>query len=175
MKQTRRTTATALPGNSFSASTIETVQRSNELAVLSREHHVALKLALRLQRATDTDAETVTHATLDFWRREGREHFRLEEELLLPAFARHASANDADIVRVLVEHVDIRRRIADLETSGRIDVAALNALGKSLRDHVRHEERTLFGRIEETLKPEELATLGTTLHAIGAKHQPPRA
>ena len=150
------------------------MQRSNELAVLSREHHVALELALRLQRATDADAETVTHGTLDFWRREGREHFRLEEELLLPAFARHAGADDADIVRVLVEHVDIRRRIADLETNGRTDVAALNALGETLRNHVRHEERTLFVRIEAALEPEELATLGATLHAIGARHQPPR-
>ena len=173
MKGTRRTTVEADAGE-LTASTIETVQRSNELAVLSREHHIALELALRLQRATGADAKSITQATLDFWRREGREHFRLEEELLLPAFARHAGADDADVVRVLIEHVDIRRRIADLET-GRIDVAALNALGEALRDHVRHEERTLFGRIEETLKPEELATLGTTLHAIGAKHQPPRA
>ena len=158
----------------LTASTIEAVQRSNELAVLSREHHVALELALRLQRTTDADAKSITRATLDFWRTEGREHFRLEEELLLPAFTRHVGAGDADVVRVLIEHVDIRRRIADLET-GRIDVAALNALGETLRDHVRHEERTLFGRIEETLKPEELAALGTTLHAAGAKQQPPRA
>ena len=150
------------------------MQRSSELAVFSREHHVALELALLLQRATAADAETVTEATLDFWRAEGREHFRLEEELVLPAFARHAGADDADIVRVLVEHVDIRRRIADLETSERVDVAALNDLGKALRDHVRHEERTLFGRIEEALEPEELAALGTTLHAIGARHLPPR-
>lgn len=53
------------------------MQRSNELAVLSREHHVALELALRLQRATDVDAETVRRATLDFWHEKGRGHFRL--------------------------------------------------------------------------------------------------
>jgi hypothetical protein len=76
----------------FRGSTIAAVQRSNELAVLSREHHVALELALSLQRATDVDAETVRQATLDFWREEGRLHFRLEEEVLLPAFARHAGA-----------------------------------------------------------------------------------
>jgi len=151
------------------------VQRSKELAVLSREHHVALELALRLQRATDTDADTVTRATLDFWREEGREHFRLEEELLLPAFARHAGADDPDVVRVLVDHVDIRCRITDLEIGARVDVAALNALGEVLRDHVRYEERTLFGRIEQTLDTTELAALGSALHASGAEHQPPRA
>ena len=143
--------------------------------MLSREHHVALELALRLQRATDSDAETVKRAAIDFWREDGREHFRLEEELLLPAFARHVGADDADVVRVLIEHVDIRRRIADIETEGRADVPALNVLGALLRDHVRHEERTLFARIEQALEPDELTALGTALHASGGAHQPPRA
>ena len=142
--------------------------------MLSREHHVALEVALRLQRATDSDAEIVKRAAIDFWREDGREHFRLEEDLLLPAFARHVGADDADVVRVLVEHVDIRRRMADVEIEGRADVPALNALGELLRDHVRHEERTLFPRIEQTLEPDELTALGTALHARGGAHQPPR-
>jgi hypothetical protein len=67
--------------------------------------------------------------------------------------------DDADIVRVLVEHVDIRRRIDDLETAALVDSAALNALGEQLRDHVRHEEQTLFVRIEAELRPAELAAV----------------
>ena len=145
------------------------------MAVLSREHHVALEMALRLQRASDVDAEAVRSAALEFWHGEGREHFRLEEELLLPLFARHAGAEDADVVRVLVEHLDIRRRIADLETGAPADAAALNALGVLLRDHVRHEERTLFGRIEDALSASELAALGAGLDAAGGGHRPPRA
>jgi hypothetical protein len=159
----------------FGESTIAAMQRSNELAVLSREHHAALELAVRLQRADDADAETVRQATLDFWREEGRGHFRLEEELLLPAFARHAGADDADVVRVLDEHADIRRRIGELETGAPVDSAALNALGKRLSDHVRHEERTLFGRIEAALSPEELRAVGIALSAAGGARQPPRA
>jgi hypothetical protein len=149
------------------------VKRSNELAVLSREHHVALELGLRLQRATDADVETVTQEALQFWREEGREHFRLEEELLLPAFARHAGADDEDVVRVLVAHVDIRRRIGDLKTG--LAVEDLHALGERLRDHVRHEERTLFGRIEAALSPEELSAVGSALQLAGQAHRPPRA
>src|SRR5690349_3404289 len=114
-------------------------------------------------------------ATLDFWHEEGREHFRLEEERLLPAFVRHVPADDADIVRVLVDHLEIRRRIADLETAEHADAAALNELGQLLNDHVRHEERTLFGRIEDALTPAELAALGAILSASGAAHRPPRA
>lgn len=151
------------------------MKRSNELAVLSREHHVALELTLRLKRATVADAEAVTHATLEFWRAEGREHFRLEEDLLLPTFARHAGADDADIVRILAEHADIRRRIADLETEAPTDVTALHALGKVLHDHVRHEERALFSRIEAALDPDELSAVGEALRSAGAEHRPARA
>jgi hypothetical protein len=151
------------------------MERCVELAALSREHHVALEVALRLRRATGVDAETVRDATLGFWHEEGRAHFRLEEELLLPAFAHHVPSDDPDVVRVLVDHVDVRRRIADLEAGGPADAAALNALGELLNGHVRHEERTLFPRIEASLDREELAALGAALNAAGVRHQPPRA
>lgn len=151
------------------------MQRSAELAVLSREHHVALELALRLQRATDEDATVVARALRAFWEGECREHFRLEEELLLPAFTRHVGADDADVVRVLDEHTDITRRIAELEGPEPVEAGALNALGEALRDHVRHEERTLFVRIEAALNPDELAAVGAALLAAGAEHRPPRA
>lgn len=150
------------------------MKRSTELAVLSREHHVALELALRLQRATAADADDLRSSTLCFWRDEGREHFRLEEELLLPAFARHAGTEDSDIVRVLVEHVDIRRRIADLQRDAHADHTTLNALGKLLHDHVRHEERTLFVRIETALDTEELRALGAAMQSAASEQQPAR-
>jgi len=150
------------------------VRRSSELAVLSREHHVALELALRLQRVLDVDAGSVRQEALGFWRAEGCGHFRLEEELLLPVFVRHVGADDADVVRVLVEHVDIRRRIGDLEAAP-VDALALNGLGELLRDHVRYEERTVFGRIEAVLGADELDALGIALRAAGEPHQPPRA
>lgn len=151
------------------------MKRSSELAVLSREHHVALELALRLQRATEADAALLRVAALGFWRDEGREHFRLEEELLLPAFAAHVGEQDEDIERVLAEHADIRRRIDELERQNAPEVAALTALGEVLRDHVRHEERTVFGRVEAALDDEQLAALGTALESAGGEHRPPRA
>ena len=138
------------------------MERSEELAPLSREHHVALAMALRLRRATDDDAAQVRESFLDFFEHESRAHFRAEEELLLPAFARHAPADDPDVVRVLVEHVEIRRRAADL-AAGERPASDLNELGEILHDHVRHEERTLFPRVEEALTPEELAAVGRAL------------
>ena len=151
------------------------MQRSSQLAALSREHHVALEIALRLQCADETQTETVRQATLDFWSSEGKDHFRLEEELLLPALARHAGADDPDIQRILAEHADLRRRIAALDRQPGTEADVLNELGKLLRDHVRYEERTVFGRIEATLSPEELDAIGANLDAAGSEHRPPQA
>jgi hemerythrin-like domain-containing protein len=112
---------------------------------------------------------------LDFWSSECVEHFRLEEELLLPALARHTGADDPDILRILAEHDDLRRRVAELDSTPDTAAGALNELGRLLADHVRYEERTLFGRIEATLAPDELDDIGRHLHAAGNKHRPPRA
>ena len=135
------------------------MKRSEALQPLSRDHHRALEVALRLRRATEEDAVRVTRAFLFFWREHGALHFRVEEDVMLPAFARHGDPTSPDVVRVLTDHVEIRRRAADLEAAAEPDVADLNALGEMLNDHVRHEERVLFPLIEESLPPAELAAL----------------
>lgn len=136
------------------------MQRSEELAPLSREHHQALALALRLRRCEEGDAAELRDAAAAFWVDEARAHFRAEEELVLPAAAQHVAPDDPDVVRVLVEHVELRRRFHDARTASADD---LRALGTLLHDHVRHEERVLFPRIEAALTSDELAALGAAL------------
>lgn len=140
------------------------MKRTEELTPLSHEHHRALELALSLRRAGEGDLEARREAAVAFWRREGREHFRIEEDELLPVFARHVSADDPDIVRTLVEHLELRRRFGELE-AGECAVGAFRDLGTVLAGHVRHEERVLFGRIEVALSPGELAAVGVALAA----------
>ncbi|HEX6585252.1 MAG TPA: hemerythrin domain-containing protein [Solirubrobacterales bacterium] len=135
------------------------MKRDQALKRLSRDHHRALEVALKLRRATDADAEPVAREFLAFWREHGALHFRVEEDVLLPAFARHGDPRAAEVVRVLTDHVEIRRRAADLEASTETRAGDLNALGEMLNDHVRHEERVLFPLIEESLPPRELEEL----------------
>jgi len=78
------------------------VKRSEELAPLSRDHHHGLFAALALRRATSADAAAARVSFLDFWRSEGRRHFAIEEEVLLPGFARRGPADREAVVRVLV-------------------------------------------------------------------------
>jgi hemerythrin-like domain-containing protein len=135
------------------------VKRSDALAPLSRQHHQGLFAAMKLKRADAAGAAEARAAFVDFWEREGRDHFRVEEEVLLPAYARHGEHDHPAVVRVLVEHVDLRRRGEDVAAAADPDPAALNDLGERLERHIRHEERVLFPLIEEALPPDELARL----------------
>jgi hemerythrin-like domain-containing protein len=143
------------------------VKRSDALAPLSRQHHQGLFAALKLKRADAAAAAEARAAFVEFWEREGRDHFRVEEELLLPAYARHGDHDHPAVVRVLVEHVDLRRRGEDVAASTDPDPGELRELGERLERHIRHEERVLFPLIEAALPEDELARLADeTGHAF---------
>jgi hemerythrin-like domain-containing protein len=139
------------------------MKRSHALAPLSRDHHVGLVAAQKLGRAT---AETLASAREDFlafWRSDGQRHFRIEEEVLLPRLVRHGEARHEAVVRVLIEHVDIREAALRLEEDNAPPVEDLHALGALLNGHIRHEERTLFPLIEKALSEEELVDLAAVV------------
>ena len=127
------------------------MKRGDFLRALSRDHHRGLSAAVRLKRTTSATAAKDRERFLDFWRAEGRRHFRVEEEVLLPAYARHGQVDDPVVARVLTEHVDLRRRAIDLEANKRPEVDQLRELGQRLQRHIRHEERVLFPKIEAAI------------------------
>jgi Hemerythrin HHE cation binding domain len=139
------------------------MRRHPALAPLSRDHHHALVLAQQLRRANEHDAATTAQAFLDHWRDEERLHFRLEEAVLLPAFAAHADPDHPAVVRTPVDHVRIR---ADVERlTGGSELALLHELGTRLADYVRLEADELFPLIERTLRE---PALGERLRDHGA-------
>ena len=139
------------------------MKRSEALAHLSRDHHQGLVVAQRLRRATPATAGAERAAFLEFWTTDGHAHFRAEEELLLPAFARHEPPTHEAVVRVLTDHVDLRRRAADLAAEPTPACEDLHALGDRLHEHIRHEERVLFPLIEAALSTDELVRLAAAL------------
>jgi hemerythrin-like domain-containing protein len=152
------------------------MKRGDFLQALSREHHQGLFVALQLRRATADTAAGAREAFLEFWRSEGRMHFGIEEEVLLPAFARHAPVDEPAVVRVLTEHVDLRRRGAELAAGESIALERLHELGERLQQHIRHEERVLFPMIEAALPDAERRQLALDLEraeAQGARPEQP--
>jgi hemerythrin-like domain-containing protein len=139
------------------------MKRDPAIAGLSRDHQHGLAVALQLRRVTAETAADAQAAFLAFWEEEGQRHFRAEEEVLLPAAARHVAPTTDAVVRVLVEHVDIRRRAAELALAPAAELDDLHALGDRLHEHIRHEERVLFPLIEEALPDDELSALAEAL------------
>lgn len=139
------------------------MKRDPALVWLSRDHHQALAVALRLRRATAETASEARTDALRFWSTAGRAHFRLEEEVLLPAFACHGDAHHPLVARALCDHVAIRQRMDSLEHDRSPELACLHELGKILSEHVRLEERELFALIEHTLPDTDLAAVARAL------------
>ena len=120
-----------------------------------------------MKRATDSDRGEVRAGVLTFWSEQGSKHFRIEEEILLPAFATRGDPGSEAVVRVLVDHVRIRERMERL-AAGELDLSEMHDLGERLEQHVRHEERVLFPLLEEVLEPDALAALGERIAAAEA-------
>ena len=140
------------------------MKRSDELAPLSRDHHQALFVAMKLKRAEADGAE----AFLGFIAAHGGDHFRIEEEILLPAWiASDPGADRALAERVAAEHLGLRAAARQLRERD-LDAGGIRAVGELLERHVRFEERELFPLIEAGLRAQRLAELGAEIESAEA-------
>ena len=130
------------------------MKRHPKLHALSSEHHAALVLARKLAR--HTGAWTVADATAlqDRFARELEPHFRVEEELLLPALQDAGRMDLAE--RTSSDHTALRAFVAAGPTD---DETSVRAFADRLREHVRFEEHELFPSCEALLSEAALARL----------------
>ena len=159
------------------------MKRHKSLHPLSEHHHHVLVQALLVRRAAAAPAgrrrsalRAAARSLLRFWKAKGRRHFREEEEVLLPAYARHARLEEIpEVALMLAQHAVVRARMSDLEKAlaGKAPVEAeVEALAQLFHDHVRLEENEIFPAIEAALGEDELRALApriTRLHAPGRK------
>ena len=137
------------------------MKRHAALAPLSDQHHHELAHARRLLRAAGAGPEerlAVASAYLDAFFTETVEHFRREEEILFPLYARHAGSSPV-LERILREHMELHGLVRTLRAqaaAGEIPPEALRTLGDLLHDHVHLEERELFEEIEHIVPVAEL-------------------
>lgn len=141
------------------------MKRSAALASLSRDHHQALFVAQQLRRATDATASEARAAFLSYWARHGRLHFRLEEELLFPAYTGYGDPYEPVVLRALGQHAMIRHHAIALAAEMSADRGALRQLGADLTAHVRLEEREVFPVIERVMPQHALDALAQALEA----------
>lgn len=155
------------------------MKRHASLRDLSTDHHHGLVHARRLILAAEPPPAEPTLAPaavvaefLAYWEQETNHHFREEEEVLLPIFARYGDAQQAPIVRMLVDHVLIRRLVDDLRAGDAATAATrqtMRDLGTALRAHIRWEEDVVFPLIEAALPETALAALPARFAAFAAQ------
>ncbi|MGO3858935.1 MAG: hemerythrin domain-containing protein [Neisseriaceae bacterium] len=111
------------------------MKRHPHLQPFSREHHQALSLGLAL-----TQQRPNAHALLAAQKHSLLQHFDAEEALFAPIFSRWSDTALSD--QFYAEHQQLRAALSAPTPQGQ------QALGQSLIDHVRFEERILFVAIE---------------------------
>jgi hemerythrin-like domain-containing protein len=155
------------------------MKRHPSLHNLSTDHHHGLVQARRLLHAVpaggkaqgETDLEQVVGDFLRFFATETTRHFREEEEVLLPAFARYGDLGDPAIVQMLVEHGQLRRLAGDLQQQlarGELSPETMRATGALLQAHIRQEEQSIFPLIEQSMPEAALTDLARQLAGSGA-------
>ena len=156
------------------------MKRHESLHPLSQHHHFALIQVWEMRQALkQTGAKregavrSVARKFVRFWKNAGQIHFREEEEVLLPVYARHTRLDeDKNVMRMLAEHAIIRGLIGQITAAledGEVSEEAVSKLAQTLYDHVRLEENEIFPRIEKALSEEELQSMGKGLHRLHKK------
>ncbi|PAV31053.1 hypothetical protein CIL05_03520 [Virgibacillus profundi] len=144
------------------------MKRHESLQPLSRHHMIGLHVALKLKRAGKEESrltiEEIIQDTMDFWNPDGQNHFREEEEILLPAYAQYAEIEQPEIIEMLLEHVKIRSKIEGVLKSKEINIELMHEVGSLLESHIRKEERVIFPMIEKVLPEDKLVELAPYLH-----------
>ncbi len=138
--------------------------RDKNLIPLSRQHQHALALCVRIDRA-----QPIPAANLQAWRGEITQqfeeeikiHFAAEEQVLFPIASNFTEL--ASIVDELIAEHDLLRRKFGLLEKGSMSSEELPLFAKRLSEHIRKEERHLFERLQQLMRPEDLAVLGVAL------------
>jgi len=144
------------------------IKRHEAIAPLSRHHHHALALVLKIRKAetaaTKEQAEALRREVQRFWQNGGQQHFREEEEILLPAYARYASLERKEIIGMLLDHVKIRAMVDSIQDETDDVLPLIRKFGDMLEEHVRKEERVIFPMIEAALPEDVLRKLSPYFH-----------
>ena len=145
--------------------------RDDRLVRLSRDHHHALVLALRIQRELPPADEAAVSALLAdavrFWSAGLQPHIEVENDALLARLVVHGDEGLAHAGRLQREHRELDEAIAAVRDGDgpAIRRAALARFGSLLGEHIRWEERELFEWMQTCFSAVELEAVGASCAA----------
>jgi hemerythrin-like domain-containing protein len=140
--------------------------RDPSLVPLSRQHHYALALCVRIDRslkAGATDLEIWQPKIEEHFSEQIRVHFEAEEAVLFPAAERFPDLSSL-VDELRADHQELRRHFA-LASARAMSASDLREFADLLPRHIRNEERDLFEELQSLMTPDQLHSLGTQLDA----------
>jgi hemerythrin-like domain-containing protein len=158
---------------------MKSARRHSSLIPLSREHHYALLLCLRIRRGAARHGEDLgwlrakAADVARFFESDLRLHFKAEEEVLFPAMKEFSGAEEL-ISELVVEHRRMEELIGQLQEADHEWLCRrLNEFADLLETHIRQEERRLFPLYEREVTPELASTVARGVTSlIGDAAQP---
>jgi hemerythrin-like domain-containing protein len=138
--------------------------RDKNLVPLSRQHQHALALCVRIERAGAIDGSTLSEWQAEIaqqFEAEIKVHFAAEELIVFPAAVEFSELGPL-VEELLTDHKWLRASFAKAEAR-EMSAEEMRAFARKLSEHIRKEERQLFERMQELVRPEEFARLGQEL------------
>jgi hemerythrin-like domain-containing protein len=138
--------------------------RNKNLVPLSRQHHHALALCVRIDRAIQAGEVDLTawqdEIRLSF-DQEIQYHFAAEEKEVFPVAMQFPELQPL-VNELLAEHATLRQLFSQAHC-GDVDIARLKSFAELLSSHIRKEERQLFEGLKQRLNAPVLDKLGNAL------------
>ena len=145
------------------------MERDVRLIRLSREHHHALVMSLRIERelpgASVTQMGALYSDLVRFWAAGLLPHFNAENECMLARIAKRDDPGLQHAGRLQRDHREMEDLVDEMRVARTADDrrTALERFGVRLRDHIRWEERELFEWIQRSFTDEEMDAVGAYL------------
>ncbi len=147
--------------------------RDPHLIPLSRQHHNALALCVRIQRRLLSDLKTAQSAIERLFQEEIDRHFEAEERVLFPAAARFDALSSL-VDELISEHKLLRKYAAQAAAAAMSD-SDLQNFADTLSCHVRKEERQLFEPLQTLMPADEMERVGVAVDEYLRKGEMPGA
>lgn len=145
------------------------MKRNENLQPLSRQHHNGLMASLLLEKGVNKQGPLtiMKDFVMYLFEMDLDEHFRLEEEFLIPAMRSNDSLREA-ADKIMADHAALRSlRDRIVAAPSYEDLAAFGSL---LEQHIRFEERVAFNEAEKFLTEEQLQSIGSSVHEFNDKN-----
>ncbi|WP_281298660.1 hemerythrin domain-containing protein [Flavobacterium limnophilum] len=130
------------------------IKRSDSLKPLSREHHHGLLFCWKIRTGIKKKVEVSRIKKYADWFYQNYliPHFEVEEKYVFPILG-----NENELIkRAVSEHGSLKRLLESTNTEFQNNISLIS---DELVDHIRFEERVLFGEIQKIATAEQLLSI----------------